>query len=349
MKKNIAIVTGGDSSEVVISLKSADQVRRQLDPEKYNCYIVYIREEDWHVRFGPQCKDQIPINREDFSFLNGGSPMKFDYAFIALHGPPGEDGELQQYFDKLGIPYSTSGAKSLELSFNKYACKEFLDRSGILSARAVLIRQASGNSKDLVDSKELVAFAGDLQLPYKAETVLNEVGLPCFVKPNAGGSSFGVSMINRVEDLSAAIFKALKEDSEVLVETFIPGPELTCGVLKTSEREFVFPVTEIISKNEFFDFEAKYTVGMADEVTPAEIPDALALECQEISSRIYDLLDCRGLVRIDFINKEGELYFLELNGVPGMSRESIIPKQIRTLGHTEAEIYNLIIEDTSGW
>lgn len=328
MKKNIAIVTGGDSSELVISLKSAEQVQQHLDSEKYNSHLVYIRDDDWHVRIGVEGNEHFPINKDNFSFQKDGRIIPFDYAFVALHGPPGEDGQLQGYLDKLGIPYSTSGARSLEQSFNKHLCKELLAGSGILSARAVLIRKDEN---------------------FNPEVILAKVGLPCFIKPNAGGSSFGVSRINRAEEFSNAVKKALEEDDEVLVETFIPGTELTCGVLKIPSKEYIFPVTEVISKNEFFDYEAKYTDGMAEEVTPAEISDELAKQCQSISSRIYDLLDCRGLVRIDFINRDGELYFLELNGVPGMSRESIIPKQIRTLGHTESEIYNLIIRETSGW
>lgn len=342
MKKTVAIVTGGDSSELVISLKSADQVRLHLDPVKYETYIVYIREDDWHVKLGKKSEVHIPVNRKNFSFEQDGKTLGFDYAFIALHGPPGEDGQLQLYLDKLGIPYSTSGALSLELSFNKYACKEFLRKSGILSAEALLIRKDATAGYRVGDEKGQKSLS-------EPEMILEQVGLPCFIKPNSGGSSFGVSRINRAEELDAAVQKALEEDDEVLVETFIPGTELTCGVLKTPSREFIFPVTEIISKNEFFDYEAKYTVGMAKEVTPADIPESLAQKCQSISSKIYDLLDCRGLVRIDFINSEGDLYFLELNGVPGMSAESIIPKQIRILGHTESEIYNLIISETSGW
>jgi len=343
MKKTIAIVTGGDSSELVISLKSADQVRKHLDSEKYESFVVYIREEDWHVRFGAQEKDRIPINRNDFSFINGDRKVSFDFAFIALHGPPGEDGQLQEYFDCLDIPYSTAGAESLELSFNKYACKEFLNNYQVLSAGAVLIkREPEGRRK-------LIAIHKKHKAGFNPEMVLKEVGLPCFVKPNSGGSSFGISRINHASDLTDAVEKALQEDEEVLVETYIPGSEITCGVLKTSSKEYIFPVTEIISKNEFFDYEAKYTAGMAEEITPAKIPETLASECQKISSKIYDLLDCKGLVRIDFINRDGELFFLELNGVPGMSRESIIPKQIRTMGHTESEIYNLIIQDIAGW
>ena len=343
MKKNIAIVTGGDSSELVISLKSADQVKKHLDPEKYESFIVYIRDDNWQVRFGCQEKDQIPVDRKDFSFLNGDRKTSFDYAFIALHGPPGEDGQVQRYLDELGIPYSTSGADSLKLSFNKYACKEFLKKHDILSAGSVLLRKDKEGTWLMTDS------AGNKDAAYDPAKVLEVVGLPCFVKPNEGGSSFGVSRISNAEELSTAIENALTEDPEILVETFIPRTELTCGILKTGSKEFIFPVTEIISKNEFFDYEAKYTEGMADEVTPAEIPDELARRCQEISSRIYDLLDCKGLVRIDFINRDVDLYFLELNGVPGMSKESIIPKQIRSMGLSEAEIYNLIIQETADW
>ncbi|MFC2112169.1 D-alanine--D-alanine ligase [Bacteroidota bacterium] len=342
MKKNIAIVTGGDSSELVISLKSAEQVHKYLDPEKYNSYISYIREDDWHVRPGI-ADEHIPINKNNFSFEMDGRTIRFDYAFIALHGPPGEDGQLQAYLDKLGIPYSTSGADSLKLSFDKHSCKEFLTGKGILSAEAVLICKESGSEPGNKGA------SAEKTTSFDSRAILDKVGLPCFIKPNAGGSSFGVSRINKTEEFTDAVKKALEEDDEVLVETFIPGSELTCGVLKIPSKEYIFPVTEVISKNEFFDYEAKYTADMAEEVTPAEIPDELAKKCQEISSKIYDLLDCRGLVRIDFINKDGELYFLELNGVPGMSAESIIPKQIRTMGHTEAEIYNLIIRETSGW
>jgi D-alanine-D-alanine ligase len=337
MKKNIAIVTGGDSSELVISLKSAEQVRQNVDSVLYNPYIVYIREDDWHVKLaGPGSgsepddsgSSKVPIKREDFSFLHAGKKIRFDYAFIALHGPPGEDGQLQSYLDGLGIPYSTSGSDSLALSFDKYACKKKLEPHGILSARAVLVNKGES---------------------FNTSEILDQIGLPCFIKPNAGGSSFGISRINSAEEFSSAVKLALAEDDQVLIESFIPGNELTCGVLKLPSREFVFPVTEVISHNEFFDYEAKYTEGMAEEITPARIPEELAKECQSISSRIYDLLNCKGIVRVDFINHDGELYFLELNGVPGMSRESIVPKQIRTYGSSESEIYNRIIRETSGW
>lgn len=326
MKKNIAIITGGDSSELVISLKSAGQVSLNLDPLRYNAWTVYIRGDDWHVKYPGNI--EIPVDRKNFSFEEDGKEIRFDYAFIAMHGPPGENGELQRYFDALGIPYSSSGAESLALTFDKYASKTILREKGLLTANAVLLKK--GNS-------------------FNASKVLDEVGLPCFVKPNCGGSSLGVSRVSRAEDLENAVNLALSEDDEILVESFLSGPELTCGVLKTPASEFVFPVTQIIPRNEFFDYEAKYTVGMADEITPAKIDKGFAENCQEISSAIYDIMNCRGIVRIDFILHEEKLYFLELNGIPGMSMESIIPQQIRALGFTEKEIYNLIIEETTDW
>jgi D-alanine-D-alanine ligase len=360
MKKNIAVVTGGDSSELVISLKSAEQVIEHLDAVKYEPYLVFIKGEDWHVRSqvgqilhpseqerkqpgADPAFEKIPVNREDFSFEKDGRKIRFDYAFIAMHGPPGENGQLQAYFDQRGISYSTSGVKSLELSFNKHETKVFLENKGIRTAEWILVRMEPGtNVKTMVDE------AGREE-PFDPVLVMRRMGLPCFVKPNAGGSSFGVSRINRIEDLGPAIEKALAEDDEVLVEKFVTGTELTCGVFKSPSREFLFPVTEIVSKNEFFDYEAKYTPGAADEITPARISGELAGKCHSISSTIYDLLDCRGIVRIDFIEEDGELVFLELNGIPGMSRESIVPKQIRAMGLTEAGIYNLIIEETANW
>ena len=325
MKKNIAIITGGDSSELVISLKSAGQVRQNIDRENYEPYLVYIREGDWHVKTGPDDEVEIPVDKNDFSFKLGDRNIRFDYAFIAMHGPPGEDGKLQAYFDLLHIPYSSSGVLSLALTFNKFACKNILNQAGILSADAFLIKKS---------------------MKWDADTIIKRTGLPCFIKPNSGGSSFGVSKVNKAEELEAAVQKALEEDSEVLVESFISGREFTCGALRTGGREFTFPVTEVITKNDFFDYEAKYTKGMSEEITPAQIPDELTRKCQSMTAKIYDVLDCRGLVRIDFIIHEGEPYFLEVNGIPGMSEMSIIPIQIRTLGHTEKEIYNLIIENS---
>jgi len=324
MKKNIAIITGGDSSEIVISLRSAEQVKQCIDNDNFQSFIVFIKGDDWHVVLDDGTEQ--PINRHDFTFPLKELTIGFDFAFLAMHGPPGEDGKLQAYFDLIGIPYSTSGVLSLALTFNKYTTKMFLSRFGIKMADSVLIKQ------------------GDR---YDPENIIESLGLPCFIKPNCGGSSFGVSKINRAESLGKAISEAMTEDNEVLIEAYIDGRELTCGLVKLADEELIFPVCEIVSKKEFFDYEAKYTEGMADEIVPAQIPDDLARDCQLQASKIYSLLDCRGIVRVDFINRDGELYFLELNGIPGMTKESIIPKMIRAHGLTEEEVYWRIIKDLS--
>jgi D-alanine-D-alanine ligase len=326
MKKNIAIITGGDSSEVVISLKSAEQVRSCLDPEKYNAYIVFINNNDWHVKHDN--RQQLPIDRHDFSFKKGRDKIKFDYAFFAMHGPPGENGKLQAYLELLNIPYSTSGVLPLAMTFNKYVCKTYLKGCGIKTATAVLLKKHER---------------------FNSEEIISNTGLPCFVKPNNSGSSFGVSLVKNAGELVRAIEIALKEDTEVIIEEYIKGTELTCGLVKLKNKELVFPVTEIVSKKAFFDYEAKYTTGMSEEITPARVSGEIASKCQSISSHIYDLLNCRGIVRIDFIYKDGEFYFLELNGIPGMTKESIVPRQIHAYGLTEAEVYEMIIQDTAGW
>jgi D-alanine-D-alanine ligase len=326
MKKNIAIITGGDSSEIVISLKSAEQVTSCLDHEKYNTYIVYIKNTDWHVNL--DSGEKADIDRHDFSFQINGLKIKFDYVFFAMHGPPGENGILQAYFDLLDIPYNTSGILPLAITFNKFVCKTFLANSGIRTAKTVLLRK----NEELVPSE-----------------IISKTGLPCFVKPNCGGSSFGITKIDDPAELEKAVATALKEDTEVLVEEYIKGIELTCGLVKLKNRELIFPVTEIVSKKEFFDYEAKYTAGMSDEITPARVSKEISEKCQSISSRIYSLLNCSGIVRIDFICRNEELFFLELNGIPGMTKESIVPRQIRAYGLTESEVYEMIIKDTAGW
>jgi D-alanine-D-alanine ligase len=322
MKQTIAIITGGDSSELVISLRSAARVKSVLDENLYDSYIVNIRKECWNVNLEDNVS--IPVNRNNFSFMIHGEEIHFDFAFLAMHGPPGEDGKLQAYFDLLGIPYSSSGVLPLALSFNKFICKSFLGNFGIPTARAVFIP----NRKDA-----------------NPEQILVEPGLPCFVKPNCGGSSFGVSKVTQPEQLIPALEIAWKEDNELIIEEALTGHELTCGLVKFRDRQMIFPLTQIVSKKEFFDYEAKYTSGLSDEITPAEIPVQVAEDCRQLASRIYDLIGCKGIVRIDFILSAGKLYFLELNGIPGMTPESIVPKQIRTYGLTEQEIYTRIIQE----
>ncbi len=321
MKKNIAIVAGGDSSEYVVSVESASNIMKSLDKTRYNPFLMTIRGNKWIT--GTLEKPGPGVDKNDFSVMQDGKKTKFDCVFMAIHGTPGEDGKLQAYFDLIGVPYTTCGVLASAITFNKYICKGFLNNFGIISPKAMLVRKG---------------YRFD---PHKIAT---EIGLPCFVKPNNGGSSFGVTRVTEKSQLKDAVLKAFMEDNEVIAEEFIAGTELTGGVFKSSEREILFPLTEIVSKNEFFDFDAKYK-RQADEITPARISDKHTKECQEISSTIYDILDCRGIVRIDYILSEGKLWFLEVNTVPGMTDTSIIPQQAEAIGLETGELFTLAIED----
>jgi len=318
--KNIAIVCGGYSKESVISLRSAEQIASVLEGE-YNAYTVLVTKDEWNAKIGEQ---MYPIDRNNFTFNLKGEQIKFDAVFMAIHGTPGEDGMLQSYFDMIGIPYTTCSAFVSALTFNKFACKVFLKEYDILTADAVLLRR-----KTQVNIQELE----------------NRFGYPMFVKPNNGGSSFGVTKVKKRDDLQPAIDRAFAEDCEVIIEPFIKGGEYTCGVFKTDTESIVFPPTEIVSKNEFFDVEAKYTPGMSEEITPARLPANQIKNCQELTSKIYDLLGCTGVVRIDYLMQAGKFYFMEINTVPGMSRESIIPKQTTAYGLPLKELYIKQIND----
>jgi D-alanine-D-alanine ligase len=321
MLKNIAIVAGGDSSEYIVSVASASNIRRSLDPKRYNPYVITIKDSRWTL--GTLDDPGPELDKNDFSVTLAGQKIRFDCVFMSIHGTPGEDGKLQAYFDLLHIPYTTCGVLTSAMAFNKYVCKGFLNNFGIFSAKAMLVRKGYK-----FDSKKIAA----------------EMGLPCFVKPNNGGSSFGVTMVTKESQIRDALHRALKEDDEVIIEEFIDGTELTCGVLKTVAREILFPITEIVSKNEFFDFNAKYN-READEITPARIPASLTRECRKTSSLIYDILDCRGIVRIDYILRGNRFYFLEVNTVPGMTDTSIIPQQAEAMGLDISELFSLAIED----
>ena len=322
MKKNIAVVYGGDSSEFVVSVKSSKNVFESINPSIYNVWKVQMKGLDWTVLEG----DQViaSINKDDFSFVKKGEKIKFDFAYITIHGTPGEDGKLQGYFDMVKIPYSTCGVYSSALTFNKYFCSNYLRNFGVTMAKSVRLFKG-----DTVDSDKLI----------------EELGLPVFVKPNAGGSSFGVTKVKEKSQLLAALEMATKESTDILIEEFIDGPEFTCGLVKLSNQEIVFPVTEVIPKNEFFDFEAKYTVGKTDEITPARISPEMTNKIQQLSSRIYDLCDCSGIVRVDYILKDGEFYFLEVNTTPGMTSTSFIPQQIAAMDRKLGDVLGLIIED----
>ena len=322
MKKNIAIVAGGDSSEDVISFQSAKQIHKWIDKELYNVYTIHVKGTEWKLYSEPH--KGLKINKDDFSITLNDKKIKFDCALIAIHGTPGENGILQAYFELLDIPYTTSGVLSSALSFNKFTCKTYLKNFHILSAKTILLKK---NEK------------------IEPERIVDLLSPPYFVKPNQGGSSFGISKINTPDKLIEAVNQAFKEDDEVLIEEFIDGIEITCGIVKVNDKEIIFPLTEIVSKNEFFDYEAKYTPGMADEITPARISKKLAEKCRKLSSLIYNKLNCRGIVRIDYILNNNKFYFLEINSVPGMTENSLVPKQMRVMGLSIKELFTQIIEN----
>ncbi|MFZ0280764.1 MAG: D-alanine--D-alanine ligase [Bacteroidales bacterium] len=319
--RTIAIVAGGDSSEYEISVKSAREVGKLLTP-KYLVYIIMIRGTNWY--WEDSKGRYISVDKNDFTLETEDRKIRFDAIFVAIHGTPGENGLLQGYFDMMQMPYTSCGAFCSALTFNKQATKLYLKEYNIPMAGALLIRKADAPDPEIV---------------------VKLVGLPCFVKPNDSGSSFGVTKVKKMEELPAAIETAFKESNEVMVEKFMDGREVACGVVKTKNKSIILPVTEIISKNEFFDYEAKYTPGKSDEVTPAGMPSNITDKIQDLASRVYDILGCKGIVRVDFIVMGEEPYFLEINTVPGMTGESIIPKQAEAAGIQLSELYSLVIED----
>lgn len=319
--KTIAVVAGGDSSEFEISVKSAVEVGKILS-SRYIVYLIIIRGTNWYWE---DKKGRLHnIDKNDFSLVTDDDRVRFDGVFIAIHGTPGENGLLQGYLDMMDIPYTSCGAFCSALTFNKQACKLFLKEYEIPMADAILIRK--GDNLD-------------------TENIITRIGLPCFVKPNDSGSSFGVTKVKQKEELLSAIEIAFRESNEVLIETFMNGREVACGVVKTKKKVIVFPVTEIISKNEFFDYEAKYTPGKSEEITPAEMHATVTNEIQRLSLLIYDLLGCNGIVRVDFIVIGEKPFFLEINTVPGMTRESLVPKQATAAGISLENLYSMVVED----
>ena len=319
--RTIAIAAGGNSSEFEISVKSANEVSKALS-SKYMVYIIMIRGSEWY--WEDQKGRYYNIDKNDFTLATDDLKIRFDAVFIAIHGTPGENGLLQGYLDMLKIPYSSCDAFCSALTFNKQACKLFLKEYNIPMADSVLIRKDT--------SPDLAAIA-------------KKLGMPSFVKPNDSGSSFGVSKVKKKEELPDAIQKALKESDEVLIEAFMKGREVACGVVKTGKRTIVLPVTEIISKNEFFDYEAKYSSGKSKEVTPALMPVNITEEIQRLSSVIYDLLGCKGIVRVDFIVVGDKPFFLEINTVPGMTEESLVPQQAKAAEIRLDDLYGMVLED----
>jgi D-alanine-D-alanine ligase len=319
--RTIAVAAGGDSSEYEISVKSAHGVGKLLSA-KYNVYIIMVRGSNWYWEDNKGRYHNIDKN--DFTLKTDDLRIRFDAVFIAIHGTPGENGLLQGYFDIMQIPYSSCSTFCSALTFNKQACKLYLKEYGIAMAKNLLFRK-----ENIPD----------------ADSIVMQIGLPCFVKPNDSGSSCGVTKVKTGSELLTAIETALKESDEVMIEAFMDGREVACGVVRVKGKAVVLPVTEIISRNEFFDYEAKYTPGKSDEVTPADLPADITNEIQDLSSRVYDILGCKGIVRVDFIIVGEKPYFLEINTVPGMTEESLIPKQAEAAGIDLAELYSMVIED----
>ncbi len=322
-KKNIAVVSGGFSSEFYISLKSGEAIATNIDKEKYNVYTIQIKKDEWILTNDLNCG--IVINKNDFSFNDNGQKTKFDCVISAIHGTPGENGLLQGYFDMLEIPYVGSGVLTSSITFNKYYCNNYLrDMPNINIAKSLMVTKGQN-----VNTAE----------------VIKHVGLPCFVKPNAGGSSFGITKVKKEENLIAAIDEAIKESNQVIIEQYIEGDEIQCGIFKALGKEYKLPLVEIVSKNEFFDYQAKYDPDYSDEIIPARISDELTEKCQEISSKIYDALNCSGIARLDYILKDNEFWFLEANTIPGMTNESIVPQMIEKAGMTFTQVMSILIED----
>lgn len=319
MLKTIAIAAGGYSGEYEVSINSAAQVAARLSADKFRTFVVEITRDRWVARDAD--KNEFAVDKNDFAIVTPQGRIRPDAVFMAIHGTPGEDGKLQGYFDMLGIPHTTCHAFTAALTFNKFACKNYLQPHGIRMAPSILLRRGEAiNSAAIADT----------------------LGMPCFVKPNNNGSSVGVSKVNTLGELQPAIEKIFPDDDEVIIERFIKGREFSCGVFKSGADDITLPVTEIISKKEFFDYEAKYTSGMSEEITPADLSPLETLEIQTLSSRIYSILNCRGMCRVDFILSDGIFYFLEINTVPGMSTNSIIPQQLRAAGYQVDAFYSMV-------
>ncbi|MBR6884604.1 MAG: D-alanine--D-alanine ligase [Prevotella sp.] len=324
LKRTIAIVCGGNSSEYGVSLRSAQGLYSFFDKEKYNVYIVVIKGNRWEVNLNDGTT--TPIDKNDFSFKENGKLVMFDYAYITIHGTPGENGILQGYFELIHLPYSTSGVLVEALTFDKFVLNQYLRSYGVSVAESLLIRKGY---EELVSDDEIE----------------ERIGMPCFVKPAADGSSFGVSKVKNKDQLAPAIRKAMMESPEVMVESFLEGTEITQGIYKTKEKTVLLPITEVVTSNEFFDYDAKYN-GQVDEITPARISEELTERVGKITSHIYDILHCNGIIRIDYIiSKEGKISMLEVNTTPGMTATSFIPQQVRAAGLDIKDVLTDIVEN----
>jgi len=323
MKKKIALVTGGLSGEAEISYKSAITVGNNVDKDKFDVYKIDINPKGWW--YEAEDGSHSKVNRDDFSITANGQQIKFDAVLLCIHGTPGEDGKLQGYFDMLHLPYTSCDAATSALTFNKRYTVAVASFGGINVAKSLHLFKHT---------------------PISTAQILSQLQLPVFVKPNNGGSSIGMSKVNKSDELQAALDKAFKEDDQILIEEFISGREFTIGVFKTKGEIIVLPITEVTTHNEFFDFEAKYQ-GKSEEITPAKIDDSVAEKLRAAALKVYEILNCRGVVRIDFIYNEqkNEPYMLEVNTVPGQSAASVIPQQVKVKGWTLKEFYTAVIEE----
>ena len=323
-KRTIAIVCGGDSSEHDVSLRSAQGLYSFFDKERYNVYVVDMKGTDWQVDLPDGTTSRVKMH--DFSFREGNRTRHFDYAYITIHGTPGENGILQGYFDLLHIPYSTSGVLVEAMTFDKFVLNQYLKGFGVRVAESVLVRR--GQEQQL-DEQEIV----------------KTIGMPCFVKPANDGSSFGVSKVKNPDQLAPALRVAMMESDEVMIESFLEGTEITVGCDKTKDKQVGVPVTEVVTKNEFFDYDAKYN-GQVEEITPARIAPELAERAQKLTSAIYDILHCNGIIRIDYIiSPQGDISMLEINTTPGMTATSFIPQQVRAAGLSMTDVLTDIVEN----
>ena len=328
LKRTIAIVCGGDSSEHDVSLRSAQGLYSFFDKEKYDLYIVDIKGQDWHVNLPNG--DIAPIDRNDFSFRYNGKTIIVDYAYITIHGTPGENGLLQGYFDLIHLPYSTSGVLVEALTFDKFVLNNYLRSFGVAVADSILVRR--GDEEKLTE-----------------KSLTETVGFPCFVKPAADGSSFGVSKVKNFDQLAPALRKAFMESDTVMIEGFLDGIEISQGCYKTKEKSVVLPATEVVTSNEFFDYDAKYN-GQVQEITPARLSPETSDRVAKITSAIYDILHANGIIRIDYIiskTKDGQdkINMLEINTTPGMTATSFIPQQVRAAGLEMKDVLSDIVEN----
>ncbi len=327
LKRNIAIVCGGDSSEHDVSMRSAQGLYSFFDKERYNIYIVDVKGIDWHVEY--EDGTIANIDRNDFSFIGkDGKAIVFDYAYITIHGTPGENGLLQGYFDLIHLPYSTSGVLVEALTFNKYVLNNYLRAFGINVAKSILLRLGDN---------------------YNENDIEQQLGMPVFVKPSADGSSFGVSKVKNADQLAPALRMAFMESNEVMIESYMKGTEISIGCYKTRKKSVVLPATEVVTKNEFFDYDAKYN-GQVQEITPARLADSTAKKVAEETSKIYDILHCNGIIRIDYIiTKDAQgndvVNMLEINTTPGMTATSFIPQQVSAAGLDIKDVLTDIVEN----